>query len=60
MKLTDISKTALREAVNQEAKETGFLTEDLLQIAEANNGKWSEPMTSEQLLEQVNTWLAKK
>lgn len=59
MKLTDISKKALFEAINKEADETGFLAEDLIRISEAHNGEWSQPMTSAQLDEQLDLWLAK-
>jgi hypothetical protein len=60
MKLTDISKTALREAINKEAQDTGFLTEDITSIIAAQDGNWSQPMTQIQLTEQIDTWLTKK
>ena len=60
MKLTDISKTALREAINEEAQDTGFLTEDIAGIIAAQDGNWSQPMTHTQLTEQIDAWLTKK
>ena len=60
MKLTDISKQALHEAITNEAEGSGYLAEDLIKIVEAKDGEWSAPMTGAQLMEQMNTWLSQK
>ena len=54
MKLIDISKQALLEAVGKEALATGFLTEDLINIVEAQQGEWTTPVSGHQLLEDLN------
>ena len=59
MKLTDISKKALHEAVGEEAQANGFLTEELVSIVEAEQGEWSAPVSSQQLLAEMDTWLTK-
>lgn len=59
MKLTDISKKALVEALGKEAQSTGFLTEDLVHVAEAHHGEWSTPVTAQQLLEEMGSWPTK-
>ena len=59
MKLTDISKKALREAVGEEAQANGFLTEELVSIVEAEQGEWSAPVSGQQLLTEMDTWLTK-
>jgi hypothetical protein len=46
----------LREAIDKENK-SPFSTDDLVKIVEADqSGTWSEPMTSEQLLNNLNSW----
>ena len=59
MKLTDISPKALFEAVQQESAGTGFLTEDLVNIVDAEQGEWSTPVSGQQLLAEMDTWLNK-
>ena len=56
MKLTDISKKALYEDVAKDAQANGFLTEELIGIAEAQYGEWSTPVSGQQLLEELEKW----
>ena len=61
MKLTQISKKALHEAIIAEAPGTGFLAEDLISIVNAEHiGEWSKPMSAEDLLKETAAWLAKR
>ena len=55
MKLTEIqqpSDRTLFEEIDRE-NDTGFLTEDLVQIARAKQGTWSNTMTKSQLAEKI-------
>lgn len=59
MKITEVTKSsarALQESFAQDNK-TGFLTEDLVRIAQAEQeGQWSEPMTADELLAEMDSW----
>lgn len=54
MKITEVTKSkldVLKEELEQN-NDTGFMTEDLVKIADQHfNGEWSEPMTLEESLE---------
>lgn len=57
MKLINISKKELLEAVQQDSKETGFLAEDLAKICEAEHSEWSAPQEPEEFLMEMKSWL---
>lgn len=57
MKITEVTRRQqLREDIAQH-NDTGFLTEDLVRIAEAHESDcWSEPMTADELLAEMDSW----
>lgn len=63
MKSTEFTKSKfemLKEDLEQN-NDTGFLTEDLIKIADQHfNGEWSEPMTLEEALDFDRMILAGK
>lgn len=58
MKITEVTRPRgqkLFEALAQD-NNTGFLTEDLVNIVEAHEGTWSDAMTADELLAEMESW----
>lgn len=57
MKITEVTRRhQLREAIAQN-NTTGFLTEDLVRIAEMEeSGRWSESQTADELIAEMDSW----
>jgi len=54
--VTQPSDKTLFESIDA-TNDTGFLTEDLVKIVRTEQaGAWSEPMTADQLLEEMDSW----
>lgn len=51
--LTEQELTEMIDATN----DTGFLTEDLVKIAMVTEDQWSKPMTAEELLAEMDSWI---
>ena len=60
MKINEVTitnKQALTEAIDA-TNDTGFLTEDLVKIVEAEeHGAWSKPVPADQFMKIVESWL---
>lgn len=61
MKITDIQNKKSTKALTEEISgnnATGFLTEDLVEVVKQDqNDQWSAPMSAEQLMESMDSWL---
>jgi len=59
MKINEVTiskKQALTEAIDA-TNDTGFLTEDLVKIVEAEEkNEWSKPVPADQLKATINSW----
>jgi hypothetical protein len=59
MKINEVSQLSdntLFESISKN-NNTGFLTEDLMKIYRTEkNNVWSEPMTAEELLQEMDSW----
>lgn len=59
MKINEVSQLSdktLFESISK-SNNTGFLTEDLMKIYRTEkNNVWSEPMTAEELLQEMDSW----
>lgn len=60
MKITEVTMTkkqALTESIARE-NDTGFLTEDLVNIVEAHeSGMWSKPVSGDQMMRILESWV---
>ena len=59
MKINEVTitnKQALTEAIDA-TNDTGFLTEDLVEIVKAEDGAWSKPVPADQFMKIVESWL---
>lgn len=60
MKINEVTasrKQALHEAIDS-TNDTGFLTEDLVNVVEAEkNGAWSKPVSGDELMSLVESWI---
>lgn len=60
MKINEVTitkKQALTEAIAA-TNDTGFLTEDLVKIVEAeDNNAWSKPVSGDQMMNVLESWL---
>ena len=56
----NLTDQQLHEAIDQD-NQTGFLTEDLVKIVRAaqDESGWSEPMTGEQFIAEMRSWVKK-
>jgi len=56
----NLSDEQLHEALDKD-NSTGFLTEDLVKIVRASQSEegWSEPMTGEQFIAEMRSWVKK-
>ena len=59
MKINEVSQLSdktLFESISKN-NNTGFLTEDLMKIYRTEkNNDWSEPMTADELLQEMDSW----
>lgn len=58
MRLNEVTKLTEQELteVIDVNNDTGFKTEDLVKIAMVTEDQWSEPMTAEQLIAEMESW----
>lgn len=58
MKIKDLNKASIRKITEQLApvNDTGFLTEDLAKVIDADQSEWSEAMTGEELTALMESW----
>ena len=60
MKITELTPAPLDENKLVELLDkdntTGFLTQDLIKIAQADKGPWSKPMSADDLQDEMDSW----
>lgn len=59
MKINEVTitnKQALTEAIDA-TNDTGFLTEDLVEIVKAEDGAWSKPVPADQMMKILESWI---
>lgn len=57
IEVTMTSKQALTEAIDRE-NDTGFLTEDLVNIVEAHeHGGWTRPVSGDEMMSILESWI---
>lgn len=59
MKITEVARPTFKRLVEEIEKtnDTGFLSEDLARIVEADMSNcWSDPMTADELLAEMDSW----
>jgi hypothetical protein len=61
MKINDIENKKSTKSLTEEISRnnaTGFLTEDLVEVVKQDqDANWSAPMSADQLMESMNSWL---
>ena len=54
--VTELNEQELYETLDR-TNDTGFMTEDLVKIVKTHQAnEWSEPMTADELLAQMESW----
>lgn len=54
--VTQLTEEELHEVIDAN-NDTGFATKDLVEVAMTDrNGNWSEPMTADELLAEMDSW----
>lgn len=59
MKINEVTITnaqALFEAIDA-TNDTGFLTEDLVKVVNAEDGAWSKPVSGDQMMSILESWI---
>ena len=59
MKINEVTITnaqALFEAIDA-TNDTGFLTEDLVKVVKAEDGAWSKPVSGDQMMSILESWI---
>lgn len=56
LKITKSASTSSTYAKIDAANDTVLRTEDLIKILEADKGPWSEPMSADDLQDEMDSW----